>query len=78
MNVGWISAAHPPITLVDALRPKLNFGTLQDLIRAYFRSHALRGNAYRWLSVFTVFASGAASFVSPSLGELLLLLVQKK
>ena len=34
MNVGRISAAHPPITLVDALRPKLIFGTLQDLIKA--------------------------------------------
>ena len=34
MNVGRISAAHPPITLVDALRPKLSFGTLQYLIRA--------------------------------------------
>ena len=28
-DVGRISAAHPPIAQVDALHPRLSFGTLQ-------------------------------------------------
>ena len=30
-DVGRISAAHPPIAQVDALHPRLSFGTLQLL-----------------------------------------------